>query len=46
MRHIFRQSKYYQPSESVFEKARYASDILDLSNQFGEGWNIAAEQQT
>ncbi|MDR2472683.1 MAG: acyl-CoA dehydratase activase [Tannerella sp.] len=43
VRHIFRQSKYYQPSESIFEKARYASDILDLSNQFGEGWNIAAE---
>jgi predicted nucleotide-binding protein (sugar kinase/HSP70/actin superfamily) len=40
---IVRHFRYYEPSESIFEKAEYASDILDLSNQFGEGWNIAAE---
>ena len=34
---------YYLPNESIFEKAEYASDILDLSNQFGEGWAIAGE---
>jgi predicted CoA-substrate-specific enzyme activase len=37
--------RYGQPAESIFEKARYASEILilDLSNQFGEGWSIAAD---
>ena len=35
--------RYYQQSESIFTKAEYASDILDLSNQFGEGWALAAE---
>ncbi len=34
---------YYIANESIFEKAEYASDILDLSNQFGEGWSIAGE---
>ena len=40
---IIRRFRFYQPSESIFVKARYASDILNLSNQFGEGWTIAAE---
>ena len=35
--------RFYEPSESIFTKARYASEIVDLSNQFGEGWMIAAE---
>lgn len=35
--------RYHQPSSSVFVKAEYASEILSLSNQFGEGWAIAAE---
>jgi predicted nucleotide-binding protein (sugar kinase/HSP70/actin superfamily) len=43
VRRIARDFRYYQPAESIFEKARYASEILDLSNQFGEGWSIAAE---
>jgi predicted CoA-substrate-specific enzyme activase len=34
---------YYEKNENIFVKARYASEILDLSNQFGEGWMIAAE---
>jgi predicted nucleotide-binding protein (sugar kinase/HSP70/actin superfamily) len=34
---------FHEPAESIFTKARYASEILDLSNQFGEGWMIAAE---
>jgi predicted CoA-substrate-specific enzyme activase len=40
---ILQAFRFYEPSESVFDKARYASEILDLSNQFGEGWAIAAE---
>ncbi|MDR1591771.1 MAG: acyl-CoA dehydratase activase-related protein [Prevotellaceae bacterium] len=35
--------RYHLSSESVFTKAAYASEILDLSNQFGEGWLIAGE---
>ena len=35
--------RFYQPLESIFTKAEYASEILSLSNQFGEGWAIAAE---
>jgi predicted CoA-substrate-specific enzyme activase len=40
---IMRNYRFYYPAESIFTKARYASGILDLSNQFGEGWSIAAE---
>ena len=35
--------RFYQPSESIYVKAEYASEVLDLSNQFGEGWSVAAE---
>ncbi|MDL2323415.1 acyl-CoA dehydratase activase [Bacteroidales bacterium OttesenSCG-928-A17] len=35
--------RFYYPSESIFEKAESASEILDLSNQYGEGWSVAAE---
>jgi predicted nucleotide-binding protein (sugar kinase/HSP70/actin superfamily) len=40
---IFRNFRLYEPTESIFTKAEYASEILDLSEQFGEGWMIAAE---
>jgi predicted CoA-substrate-specific enzyme activase len=40
---IMKGFRYYQPSESIYTKARYASEVLSLSNQFGEGWAIAAE---
>lgn len=40
---ILRGFRYYVASESIYTKAKYASEILDLSNQFGEGWAIAAE---
>jgi predicted nucleotide-binding protein (sugar kinase/HSP70/actin superfamily) len=43
---ILKDFRFYVPSESVFTKARYAEDILHLSNQFGEGWMIAAEVAT
>jgi predicted CoA-substrate-specific enzyme activase len=33
----------YVANESIFTKASYAEEILHLSNQFGEGWMIAAE---
>lgn len=40
---ILQNYRFHVPSESVYVKAQYASEILDLSNQFGEGWSIAAE---
>ncbi|MDR2843547.1 MAG: acyl-CoA dehydratase activase-related protein, partial [Candidatus Symbiothrix sp.] len=40
---IMKTFRLYHASESVYAKAQYASGILDLSNQFGEGWLIAAE---
>lgn len=35
--------KFFEPSESIFAKAEAASEVLSLSNQFGEGWLIAGE---
>ena len=43
MEAIMKNYRYHIPSESIFMKAKYASEALDLSNQFGEGWMIAAE---
>jgi predicted nucleotide-binding protein (sugar kinase/HSP70/actin superfamily) len=40
---IMKSYRFYRPAESIFAKAEDASEILDLSNQFGEGWLIAAE---
>ena len=40
---IMKNFKFYRSSESIFTKAEYASEVLSLSNQFGEGWMIAAE---
>jgi predicted nucleotide-binding protein (sugar kinase/HSP70/actin superfamily) len=41
--HIMQRYRFHSPAVSIYTKAKYASDILDLSNQFGEGWTIAAE---
>jgi predicted nucleotide-binding protein (sugar kinase/HSP70/actin superfamily) len=35
--------RFYEKNENIFTKAEYASEIIDLSNQFGEGWLIAGE---
>ena len=40
---VIKDFRFYTPYESIFKKAEYASEILDLSNQFGEGWAIAGE---
>ncbi len=40
---IKREYHRYSPPVSVFTQAAYASEVLDLANQYGEGWNIAAE---
>ena len=40
---IKRNYRRYSPPVSVFTQAEYASEVLDLANQYGEGWNIAAE---
>lgn len=40
---IKREYNRYSPPVSVFTQAAYASEVLDLANQYGEGWNIAAE---
>ena len=41
--HIMENFRFHRPAESIFGKAEAASEILDLSNQFGEGWSVAAE---
>jgi predicted CoA-substrate-specific enzyme activase len=40
---ILKKFKYYEASESIYAKAEAASEIISLSNQFGEGWLIAGE---
>ncbi|GAB6011927.1 acyl-CoA dehydratase activase-related protein [Viscerimonas tarda] len=40
---IMRDFRFYTPSESIYAKAEAASEIIDLSNQFGEGWLVAGE---
>jgi predicted nucleotide-binding protein (sugar kinase/HSP70/actin superfamily) len=35
--------KFYSPSHDIFTKAYKAKRIVDLVNQFGEGWLIPAE---
>lgn len=40
---ILRKSRFYAPYENIYELAETAKDVLDLSNQFGEGWLIAGE---
>ena len=40
---IMKKHRFHTPSESIYVKAGYASEVLDLSNQFGEGWMVAAE---
>ncbi|MDR0603299.1 MAG: acyl-CoA dehydratase activase-related protein [Bacteroidales bacterium] len=40
---IMKKFRYYYQSESIFVKADYASNIINLVNQCGEGWTIAAD---
>lgn len=40
---IMKGFRYYEPSESIYAKAEAAAEIINLSNQFGEGWLIAGE---
>ncbi|MDR1336049.1 MAG: acyl-CoA dehydratase activase-related protein [Tannerella sp.] len=40
---ILKKYRFHTPAESISAKAAYASEVLDLSHQFGEGWMIAAE---
>ncbi|MDR3128976.1 MAG: acyl-CoA dehydratase activase-related protein [Tannerellaceae bacterium] len=40
---ILSEFRFYRPQVSVYTKADYAAEVLSLSNQFGEGWLIAAE---
>ena len=40
---ILEKSKFHTPHKSVFEIAEYAKEIIDLSNQFCEGWLIACD---
>lgn len=35
--------KYYKAKKSIYEESQNASEIIDLANQFGEGWLIPAE---
>jgi predicted nucleotide-binding protein (sugar kinase/HSP70/actin superfamily) len=36
-------SHFYTSDESIFEVAAQAKGIIDLSNQFGEGWLLAED---
>ncbi len=38
--------KYYIPYSSIYHEAEHAEKIIDLANQFGEGWLIPAEIST
>jgi predicted nucleotide-binding protein (sugar kinase/HSP70/actin superfamily) len=40
---IAKKCRFHTSHNSIFEKAKYAEEILHLSNQFGEGWLIAGE---
>ncbi len=40
---IMKKFKFHAPSESIYAKASAAAEIVDLSNQFGEGWLIPGE---
>lgn len=40
---ILRGFRCYEPTVSIYQKARMAEDIVSLSNQFGEGWLIPGE---
>lgn len=40
---ILSKFKFFEPSESIFAKAEAASEVVSLSNQFGEGWLIPGE---
>ena len=40
---VLKNFRFYEPQHSIYEKANYAQEIIDLSNQFGEGWLIAGE---
>lgn len=38
-----RQFKFYRPEPNIFDIAKDASQVINLVNQFGEGWLIAGE---
>ncbi len=40
---IKRRFRFYRPEGSIFDMASDASSVLNLVNQFGEGWLIAGE---
>ncbi len=40
---IMKNFRFHIPSESIYAKAEAASEIINLSNQFGEGWLVAGE---
>ncbi|MDR2358838.1 MAG: 2-hydroxyacyl-CoA dehydratase [Prevotellaceae bacterium] len=40
---IAQPSRFYHPHEDIFEIAGHAKKIIDLANQFGEGWLLAGE---
>lgn len=40
---ILSKFRFYEASESIYAKAEAASEVLSLSNQFGEGWLIPGE---
>ncbi len=40
---VKRKFRFYRHESNIFEQAKDASNVINLVNQFGEGWLIAAE---
>lgn len=40
---VKRRFRFYRPESNIFDLAKDASQVLNLVNQFGEGWLIAGE---
>ena len=40
---VKRKFRFYRQESNIFEQAKDASNVLNLVNQFGEGWLIAGE---
>lgn len=40
---IYQEFRFYRPSRSIHEEAAGAEELINLYNQYGEGWLIAGE---
>ncbi len=40
---VYKEFRFYRPSHDIHHEAEGASELISLSNQYGEGWLIAGE---